>query len=118
MRFCFAGATATAGKVLLGRPRPDQSLDADGYVPFSGQASMPSGHTTMAFALATSLSDDIHNRWASVGLYGLAASVGWSRVNDQRHWLSDVHYPAPWSASPRPRSHRDGGGSSVFGRRP
>ena len=86
----FAGATATAGKVLLGRPRPDQSLDADGYLPFSGQASMPSGHTTMAFALATSLSDDIHNRWASVGLYGLAATVGWSRVNDDRHWLSDV----------------------------
>jgi membrane-associated phospholipid phosphatase len=86
----LAGATTTAGKVMFGRPRPEQSLDADGYVPFSGQASMPSGHATMAFALATSLSDDIHNPLASVGLYGMAAAVGWSRVNDDRHWLSDV----------------------------
>ncbi len=85
-----AGATATAGKLMFGRPRPEQSLDADGYNPFSGQASMPSGHATMAFALATSLSDEIHSPLASLGLYGMATAVGWSRVNDDRHWLSDV----------------------------
>ena len=86
----LAGATSTGAKVLFGRPRPEQSLDADGYSPFSGQASMPSGHTTMAFALATSLADDIHKPWATVGLYGMATAVGWSRINDNRHWLSDV----------------------------
>ena len=51
---------------------------------------MPSGHTTMAFALATALSDDIHRTWASVGLYTMATGVAWSRLNDNRHWLSDV----------------------------
>ena len=51
---------------------------------------MPSGHATIAFALATSLSDDIHRPWASVGLYGLATGVAWSRINDNRHWLTDV----------------------------
>ena len=51
---------------------------------------MPSGHSTMAFALATSLSDDIHRPWATVGLYGMASAVAWSRVNDNRHWFSDV----------------------------
>ena len=51
---------------------------------------MPSGHTTVAFALATALADDIHRPWATVGLYTLAAGVGWSRINDNRHWLSDV----------------------------
>lgn len=85
-----AGATALGAKEAFGRPRPEQSLDADGFVPFSGQASMPSGHSTMAFALATSLSDEIHRPWATVGLYGMATAVGWSRINDNRHWLSDV----------------------------
>jgi membrane-associated phospholipid phosphatase len=86
----LAGATATGAKELFGRPRPESSLDADGFSPFSGQASMPSGHTTMAFALATSLSDEIHRPWATVGLYGMATAVGWSRINDNRHWFSDV----------------------------
>lgn len=86
----LAGATSTAGKLALGRPRPSESLDADGYSPFSGQDAMPSGHTTMAFALATALSDDIGNPWASAGLYTVATGVGWSRINDNRHWLTDV----------------------------
>jgi len=86
----LAGATSTLTKLALGRPRPSESLDADGYVPFSGQDAMPSGHTTVAFALATALADDIHRPWASVGLYTLASGVGWSRINDNRHWLSDV----------------------------
>jgi membrane-associated phospholipid phosphatase len=85
-----AGASASIGKFTLGRPRPDESLDVDGFVPFSGQSAMPSGHTTMAFALATSLADQIHRPWATVGLYTAATAVGWSRINDNRHWLSDV----------------------------
>ncbi|MEO8090755.1 MAG: phosphatase PAP2 family protein [Gemmatimonadales bacterium] len=86
----LAGGTATLGKLALGRPRPSESLDVDGYSPFSGQDAMPSGHTTMAFALATALADDIHRPWATVGLYTLATGVGWSRMNDNRHWLTDV----------------------------
>jgi membrane-associated phospholipid phosphatase len=85
-----AALATEAGKFAFGRPRPEQSLDADGYSPFSGQVSMPSGHTSVAFALATSLADDIHRPWATVGLYGMATAVGWSRINDNRHWLSDV----------------------------
>jgi membrane-associated phospholipid phosphatase len=86
----LAGLTTEAGKIAFGRPRPEQSLDADGFVPFSGQASLPSGHSAVAFAFATSLADDIHRPWATVGLYGMATAVAWSRVNDNRHWFSDV----------------------------
>jgi membrane-associated phospholipid phosphatase len=86
----LAGGTATAMKLALGRPRPNESSDVDGFDPFSGQDAMPSGHTTVAFALATALSDDIHRPWATVGLYTVAAGVGWSRMNDNKHWLSDV----------------------------
>jgi membrane-associated phospholipid phosphatase len=90
LSLAIAGVATQAGKTAFGRPRPEQSLDADGYSPFSGQASLPSGHTAAAFALATSLADDIHKPWATVGLYGMATAVGWSRINDNRHWLSDV----------------------------
>jgi membrane-associated phospholipid phosphatase len=86
----LAGAAASAGKLALGRPRPEESLDADGYSPFSGQDAMPSGHSTVAFALAAALSDDINRTWATVGLYTVATGVAWSRLNDNRHWLSDV----------------------------
>lgn len=86
----LAGGAAVGAKLLFGRPRPDESLDADGYNPFSGQDAMPSGHSTVAFALATALSDDINRTWASVGLYTVATGVAWSRLNDNRHWLSDV----------------------------
>ena len=92
----LAGVTSTGLKYVVGRPRPNESSDddgiedEDGFEPFSGQDAMPSGHTTVAFALATALSDDINRTWASVGLYTLAAGVGWSRMNDDKHWLSDV----------------------------
>ncbi|MFL5402529.1 MAG: phosphatase PAP2 family protein [Gemmatimonadales bacterium] len=86
----LAGAAATGLKLAAGRPRPNESLDSDGFDPFSGQDALPSGHTTVAFALATSLADDIHRTWASVGLYTIAGGVGWSRLNDNKHWLSDV----------------------------
>ena len=86
----LAGASSALAKLALGRPRPEQRSEADVYVPFSGREAMPSGHTTIAFALATALSDDINRSWATVGLYTLATGVGWSRINDNRHWLSDV----------------------------
>jgi membrane-associated phospholipid phosphatase len=86
----LAGVTTSGAKLAIGRPRPEQSLDADEFRPFSGQVSMPSGHATVAFALSTSLADEIHRPWASVGLYGLASAVAWSRINDNKHWLTDV----------------------------
>jgi membrane-associated phospholipid phosphatase len=86
----LAGGTTTVAKYVVGRPRPLETTDADEFKPFSGNDAFPSGHTTVAFALATALSDDIHRTWASIGLYSLATGVGWSRMNDNKHWLSDV----------------------------
>jgi membrane-associated phospholipid phosphatase len=78
----LTSAVVYGGKYLLGRGRPDDLL--------KDEPAMPSGHTAMAFALATSLADDIDRPWATVGLYTMAGAVGWSRINDNRHWLSDV----------------------------
>lgn len=87
----LTGGMIYAGKGLLGRARPDDPIhDGDDFGLLSGRGSLPSGHTAMAFAFATSLADDIDRPWATVGLYAAAGAVGWSRIHDNRHWLSDV----------------------------
>jgi membrane-associated phospholipid phosphatase len=86
----LAGAVSTTGKFVFGRPRPSDGADPDDWQAFSHYQSMPSGHTTMAFAFATSLANEIRRPWATAGLLTLAAGTGWSRINDNRHWLSDV----------------------------
>jgi membrane-associated phospholipid phosphatase len=86
----LAGLTSSGLKLAVGRPRPHESSDADEFSPFSGQEAMPSGHTAAAFAMATALADDLNHTWASVGLYTLATGVGWSRMNDNKHWLTDI----------------------------
>jgi len=86
----LAAAISEAGKMSLGRLRPSAERDADDFKPFSGNDAFPSGHTTMAFALATSLANEIHRPWATAGLLTLAAGTGWSRLDANQHWLSDV----------------------------
>jgi membrane-associated phospholipid phosphatase len=86
----LAGGMTVAGKFAVGRLRPSQAGEPYLFKPFSGADAFPSGHTTMAFALATALSDELHRPWASVALFAAAAGTGWSRLNDNKHWLSDV----------------------------
>lgn len=90
---------AEALKYGLGRGRPASFNSATNFRLFTGEhdslgvesrGSFPSGHTVVAFALATSLADDIHRTPASVALFAIAAGTGLSRLNDDRHWLSDV----------------------------
>lgn len=77
-------------KRTAGRLRPLSGADADDFSLFSRNDAFPSGHTTMAFALAGAVSEELHNTWASVGLYTAAGLTGWSRVYNNKHWTSDV----------------------------
>jgi membrane-associated phospholipid phosphatase len=61
--------------------------------PAGSGLSFPSGHTTMAFASATVLQR--HFGWkAGIPAYAVASYVAASRVQTQRHYLSDVAFGA------------------------
>jgi len=86
-----AGGVALALKEAIGRVRPLQEPnDTDDFLPFTGAASMPSGHTTVAFATAAAIDRETSARWVPWLVYPAAALVGWSRVHDHEHWTSDV----------------------------
>ncbi len=98
-----AGGLTTALKYAIGRSRPYQGGDADEFRPFGGWNSFPSGHTTLAFAVATAIAGETRDRWSDAALYGVATLTAFARVNDDRHWTSDVvvgalvgHLSARW----------------------
>ena len=89
----YAGAVTTVIKVAAGRSRP---MTGEGNLRFHGfqfqdiYNSLPSGHTTVAFAISSVLAERLKNTWASVGLYSLAAITVGSRIYHQDHWVSDT----------------------------
>lgn len=86
-----AGVCALAIKTAVGRARPSETPgDADEFFPFSSHESFPSGHATLAFALAAALDRETESRWVPWVAYPAAALVAWSRVHDDDHWTSDV----------------------------
>jgi membrane-associated phospholipid phosphatase len=54
--------------------------------------SFPSGHTSVAFAMAQFMHHEFGEEsvWYSVGAYSCAATVGILRVAKNAHWISDV----------------------------
>lgn len=98
----LSGAISTVSKVMVGRARPSVNEGRFKFQPFSfkdGFESFPSGHTIVAFAVSGVLAERIKNPWASVGLYGLAAATGLSRMYTDNHWFSDIVFGAVISIS-------------------
>jgi hypothetical protein len=89
----IAGLITTVTKSVFGRHRPytnDGSTKFEGPTIESDYLSLPSGHTTVAFALSTTLANRFHNTYASIGLYSLAGITAFARIYDDKHWASDV----------------------------
>ncbi len=97
------GSTTTAIlKGVFGRQRPFLDEHAPRVFAFGrgfgtpGRTSMPSGHATSAFAVATALSNELRiraphaARVATPMLYSAATLVALSRVYGAHHWPSDV----------------------------
>ena len=98
-------ATGVTGvlKGVLGRARPYVSADTNPRdfkfgKGFSGEdrSSFPSGHTTVAFAAASSVTSEAQRIWPGHSwlvapvMYGGATLVGLSRMYHNMHWASDV----------------------------
>ena len=84
-------------KAAVGRPRPVlYTVDAAAAAGSAGSArSFPSGHTAVAFALATTYwlaREDLDGKPGVLGwlAFGVAAGVGVSRVAAAKHFPSDV----------------------------
>jgi membrane-associated phospholipid phosphatase len=98
----YSGIVTTTLKAIIGRSRPEMNNGAFSYAPFTFEEShysLPSGHTTIAFAVSSVLAAEIDNTYASIGLYTLASLTGFSRMYNDKHWLSDVFLGAAIGAS-------------------
>jgi len=89
------GVVTTGLKIITGRSRPfrnNGNTDIDFLeMEFEDEEnSLPSGHTSTAFAVATVLSERIDNIYASIGLYSIAGLTAFQRIYKDKHWLSDT----------------------------
>jgi membrane-associated phospholipid phosphatase len=89
----LSGYVTSSLKVVLGRSRPYMNNGNTYFKPFSFTFpfnSLPSGHTTVAFAVASVISARIDKWWAYTGFYSLATLPALSRIYLDQHWISDV----------------------------
>ena len=89
-----ADAITSVLKPAIGRHRPDSGGTPGMFRPFRGSStiwrSMPSGHATHVFALATGLAIEANKPWVTTSAYTMASLVGAQRIYTHAHWTSDV----------------------------
>ena len=93
----IAGLTTSVIKSALGRSRPYTGEGPYKYRGFqfkAGTTALPSGHTTVAFALSSVLASRVDGSIAPFILYGAAILTGLSRVYHDDHWMSDSYLGA------------------------
>lgn len=85
-------AITTGIKEVSGRTRPNSTDDAFLFEGPGNGHSFPSGHATVAFAVATTLSNVYgkENAWVPWVAYPVATMTALSRIDDNKHWASDV----------------------------
>ncbi|MCB0805341.1 MAG: phosphatase PAP2 family protein [Bacteroidales bacterium] len=95
--FLITGGATAIAKHMFHRHRPGDNTPPDprqwdGPLPLTTNfTSFPSGHTSVSFAMATVLALGYKDKpWVGITGYSVAALVGISRINDGKHWASDV----------------------------
>ncbi len=80
-------------KFVPGRARPRMEEGSHRFHPFSGRAgytSLPSGHSSAVWSVATTIADRTDSVAVDVLCYGFAALASFSRIHQDKHWASDV----------------------------
>jgi membrane-associated phospholipid phosphatase len=104
--YITGGTVMTLVKLLTGRTRPSyypagveaeprflgpfhrKLNDANGT---NENSSFPSGHSTVAFAVATVFASEYKDKpWVSIVSYTTASLIGASRITENKHWTTDV----------------------------
>lgn len=85
-----SGVITPVLKYAVGRARPNRATHTFQFKPFGGGESFPSGHTTQAFAVASVIAEHYPNWPTRLVAYGLAGMVGYSRIEQNAHFASDV----------------------------
>jgi membrane-associated phospholipid phosphatase len=104
--YITGGTMMTLIKFLTGRTRPSyypagveaeprflgpfhrKLNDANGT---NENSSFPSGHATVAFAVATVFATEYKDKpWVSIVSYTTASLIGASRITENKHWITDV----------------------------
>lgn len=89
----YSELTTLMLKIIIGRARPVSGNNPFTYRPFAliddNFHSMPSGHTTSAFALSTVMSRYAHSTTLKILAYVPAGFTMFSRIYQNKHWLSD-----------------------------
>ena len=93
--FVFTSLIMGSVKMVLGRTRPyaeKGSTDFD-FLAFSQNRdlrSMPSGHTSSAFAMMTVIAKQYNYWWIEIPAYVFATGAAIQRIEARKHWMSDV----------------------------
>lgn len=85
--YLWAGIITSVSKGAFGRERPGLGSEEGRF--FAGDTIFPSGHTARSFAIAAVLADR-HGRRAAFIAFPVAALIGLSTIQEDRHWASDV----------------------------
>jgi membrane-associated phospholipid phosphatase len=88
--FLVSAFITLASKQIIKRERPYLRYSELEPIVFESSYSMPSGHTSTAFATATSLSMAYPKWYVIVPSFAWASSVGYSRMHLGVHYPSDV----------------------------
>ena len=87
------GVIVVGMKIIAGRARPSTGEPYNTWNPFSftsSNTSFPSGHSAMAFAMATTIADQSDEIAVDILAYSLATLVGLARIGESKHWASDA----------------------------